>query len=48
MNVQSAKIAVQDVIVKEGRSKNVILFGLIEDNHEKLHEKVSEVFLQLD
>ena len=42
------KKVVQNVVAEEDRSRNVVVFGLAEETDEKLCNKISEVFEQID
>ena len=41
------KKVVRDVMKDEDRSKNVMVFGLVEEDGEQLNEKVSDVFVEI-
>ncbi len=41
------KKVVKDVIMEEDRSKNIMVFGLVEEAGEKLDEKISDIFQEL-
>ena len=46
-NARSIKIAVKEIFTDEDRKKNIILFGLEEDENVSLDNKVNEVFLEI-
>ena len=45
---ESLKQAVKNAIVKEDRGRNVMFFGLAEEEGEQLENKVSELLQELD
>ena len=45
---QGLKKAVQSAVSKEDRSKNFVVFGLMETDDEKLSDKVDELFEQIE
>ncbi len=47
ISAESLKQAVKNAISEEDRTKNVMIFGLQEDDDEKLENKVNEIFQEL-
>ena len=47
LSPDSVKQAVKSAIAEEDRGKNIMVFGLGEENNEQLEEKMSEVFQEL-
>ena len=46
-NARAIKTAVKEIFTEEDRKKNIILFGLEEDENVSLDNKVDEVFLEI-
>ncbi len=44
---ETFKMAMKDVIKEEDRTKNLMIFGLAEEDREQLDEKISNVFVEI-
>ena len=47
LSKEKLKKAVQEAVIEEDRSKNVVVFGLAEDNSEDLDVKVGKLFEEI-
>ena len=47
LDQKTLKTVVKDVVAEEDRSRNLMIFGLTEETEEQLHDKVSNVLLEL-
>ena len=48
LSQQTLKKVVKNAIIEEDRSKNLMIFGLQEDEKENIDDKVAEIFSELD
>ena len=47
LNQETLRTVVKQVVAEEDRSRNLMVFGLDEEEDEQLHEKVTAIFEEL-